>query len=88
MCVGVNDRLEDAERLVGLLGPGWHVKFTRLNLAPSSSFSPATREQVERFRWILESGGLSTAYSETDESGIQSGCGQLSYHYVQIQGLS
>lgn len=83
MCAGINDQLEHAERLVELLGPGWHVKFTRLNLTTGSSFRPASREQMERFRRILENGGLSTTYSETDESGIQSGCGQLSYHYVQ-----
>jgi|GEM_PF-2032516 len=83
MCTGVNDEPECAEQLVKLLGPGWHVKFTRLNLTPGSSFRPTPREQVERFRRILEAGGLSTAYSETDESSIGAGCGQLSYHYVQ-----
>ena len=83
MCVGVNDQPEHAEQLADLLGPGWHVKFTRLNPTAGSPFRPAPREQVERFRRIMESGGLSTAYSETDESGIQAGCGQLSYRYVQ-----
>lgn len=83
MCTGVNDRSEHAEQLVELLGPGWHVKFTRLNPAPGSPLRPATEEQMDEFRRILEDGGLSTTYSETDESGIKSGCGQLSYRYVQ-----
>ena len=83
MCAGVNDRPEHAQQLVELLGSGWHVKFTRLNITAGSPFYPASRELVKQFRRILENGGLSTAYSETDESGIQSGCGQLSYHYVR-----
>lgn len=83
LCAGVNDRLELAEQLVALLGPGWRVKFTRLNHTIGSPFHPVSREQIEQFRRILENGGLSTTYSETDESGIKSGCGQLSYHYVQ-----
>lgn len=83
LCADVNDQLEHAEQLVELLGPGWHVKFTRLNLTAGSPFRPAPREQVERFRRILEGGGLTTAYSETDESCIQSGCGQLSYRYAE-----
>lgn len=85
MCADVNDQPEHAEQLVELLGPSWHVKFTRLNLTASSPFRPTPKEQVERFRQILEEGGLSTTYSETDESGIQSGCGQLSYHYAQSE---
>lgn len=83
MCAGVNDELEYAKGLVELLGSGWHVKFTRLNLAANSPFLPASNARVEQFRRILEEGGLSTAYSETDESGIQSGCGQLSYRHTQ-----
>lgn len=81
MCAGVNDRLEHAELLAKLLGPGWHVKFTRLNLTAGSPFSPASRERIEQFRRILENCGLSTEYYETDESGIYSGCGQLSYRH-------
>lgn len=88
LCASVNDQLEHAEQLVELLGPGWHVKFTRLNLTVGSPFRPASREQVEQFRRILEAGGLSTAYSETDESGIQSGCGQLSYQYAHEEASS
>ncbi|MBI5220390.1 MAG: radical SAM protein [Candidatus Liptonbacteria bacterium] len=83
LCAGVNDRLEHAEQIVRLLGPGWHVKFTRLNPAVGSPFRPTPRERVEQFRRILEEGGLSAAYTETDESGIQAGCGQLSYHYAR-----
>lgn len=81
MCAGVNDELEYARQLVELLGAGSHVKFTRLNLTANSPFRPVPRERVEQFRRVLERGGLSTTYSETDESSIQAGCGQLSYHY-------
>lgn len=88
MCAGVNDRLEHAEQLVELLGPGWHVKFSRLNLAIGSPFLPASQERLEQFRRILENGGLSTKYYETDESGIGSGCGQLSYHHAQKETSS
>lgn len=82
MCDGLNDKLEHAEQLVKLLGFGWQMKFTRLNFTAGSPFRPASRGKVERFRRVLEDNGLFTTYSETDESGIQSGCGQLSYHYV------
>jgi 23S rRNA (adenine2503-C2)-methyltransferase len=83
MCAGVNDEPEHAEELASLLGPGSRVKFTRLNLTPGSPFVPVPRERVEQFRRILEKSGLSTTYSQTDESGIQAGCGQLSYSYTQ-----
>lgn len=79
MCAGINDKLEHAEQLVQLLGPGWHIKFTKLNLVANSPFCPPSQEQVERFCRILKKGGLSVTYSETNESNIQSGCGQLSY---------
>lgn len=88
MCDGVNDHSEHAELLVKLLGPGWHVKFGRLNLTAGSPFHPVPRERVEQFRQILENSRLSTKYFETDESDIQSGCGQLSYHYVQEKASS
>lgn len=83
MCSGVNDSLEHAELLVELLGPGWYVKFSQLNLTAGLPFLPASRERVDQFRQILENNGLSTKCYKTDESGIGSGCGQLSYHYVQ-----
>ena len=83
MCAGVNDQPEHAEELVRLLGSGWHVKFTRLNPTVGSPFRPTPEEQMKQFRRILENGGLATTYSETDESRIQSGCGQLSYHHIQ-----
>jgi len=88
MCAGVNDYPEHAELLAKLLGPGWYVKFSRLNLTAGSPFLPAPRERVEQFCRILEKNGLFTKYYETDESGIQSGCGQLSYHYVQEKASS
>jgi adenine C2-methylase RlmN of 23S rRNA A2503 and tRNA A37 len=86
MCDGVNDRLEHAEQLVRLLGPGWRVKFTRLNPTAGSLLRPASQARVDQFREVLENGGLSTNCSQTDESGIGSGCGQLSYHFIRGDG--
>lgn len=86
MCAGVNDKLEYAQLLVELLGSGWHVKFNRLNSTIGSPFRSASREQVNQFRQILEVNGISTEYYETDESGIASGCGQLSYHFISLRG--
>lgn len=83
MCDGINDQPEHAEQLAQLIGPDWLVKFTRLNPTIGSPFLPASLERMEQFRSILESNGLSTTYSETDESGIRAGCGQLSYHYTK-----
>ncbi|MDO8536922.1 MAG: hypothetical protein Q7R94_01600, partial [bacterium] len=79
LCEGVNDDREHARQLVTLLGPGWHVKFNRLNLVPNSPFERSTPERLQEFRRILEAGGISTEYYETDESRVASGCGQLSY---------
>ncbi len=82
-CSGLNDQPEHARALVKLLGPGWRVKLTRLNLPPGSPFFPSPQENVVLFRRILENGGLSTSFSRTDESGIDSGCGQLSYRHTR-----
>jgi len=86
LCDGVNDRPEHARELIRLLGPGWTVKFTRLNPTIGSPFAPSPRERMDVFRAILENGGLLTKYSETDESHIQAGCGQLSYHFMHKAG--
>lgn len=83
LCAGVNDQLKHAKQLVKLFSPGWRVKFTRLNLTLNSPFRPSPRKCVEQFRRILENNGIFTSYSETNESDIYSGCGQLSYHYTR-----
>jgi 23S rRNA (adenine2503-C2)-methyltransferase len=82
MCAGVNDLPEHAQLLAALLGPGWRVRFGRLNMTPGSLFRAAPRERAEQFRRILETHGIATKYFETDESEINSGCGQLSYHFA------
>ncbi|MDP3999254.1 MAG: radical SAM protein [bacterium] len=81
MCKGINDSPAHAQQLAGLLEQGWHVKFNRLNRATNSSFLPAPRERVEEFRRILEEGGISTEYYETDGADIAASCGQLSYRF-------
>lgn len=81
LCADINDSPECAESLVGLLGPGWHIKLNRLNNVPGVPFLNSSLEAVARFKRILEEGGLSTENYETDESRISSGCGQLSYGF-------
>lgn len=79
MCAGVNDDLAHARILVRLLGPGSHVKFNRLNPAAGLVLKSAPSERVGEFRRILEDGGISTEYYETDGIDINAACGQMSH---------
>lgn len=83
LCEGVNDKPEHAHLLSSLLGPGWHVKFNRLNPIASTSLKPSPIEKIKEFQKILEEGGLTTEYYETDGADISAACGQLSYHSNQ-----
>ena len=84
LCHDFNDRREHAEELVRLLGPGWHVKFNRLNLTPGTPFRPGSAEALRMFVSLCEANGITTEYYETNEGDVQSGCGQLSYKYDEL----
>ncbi len=78
---GVNDSDEHARKLADLLNK-YKLNRVKINLIPHNSaeplqYRPSTREQIERFKDILESRGVS-AYVRTPRGrDIYAACGQL-----------
>ena len=78
---GVNDSDEHARKLADLLNK-YKLNRVKINLIPHNSaeplqYRPSDREQVERFKEILESRGIS-AYVRTPRGrDIYAACGQL-----------
>ncbi len=78
---GVNDSDEHARKLADLLNK-YDLNRVKINLIPHNSaepleYHPSTREQIERFKDILESRGVS-AYVRTPRGrDIYAACGQL-----------
>ena len=75
---GVNDRPEDARRLVRLLAdlPA-KVNLIPFNPWPGSEYRPSSAERVRRFRRLLEAGGLEAPVREPRGRDILAACGQL-----------
>lgn len=74
---GVNDRQEDAQKLVELLKP---IK-SHVNLIPvnetNTPFQKPSRKQVQEFAKTLESNGIETTVRAEKGSDIAAACGQL-----------
>ncbi len=77
MLDGVNDRVEQARALAGLLDP----RVFKVNLIPfnpsGSSFSGSTRGAIAAFRSALERGGIEATVRLTRGQDIDAACGQL-----------
>jgi 23S rRNA (adenine2503-C2)-methyltransferase len=75
---GVNDRLEEAEKLAVLLkGMLCHVNLIPYNRAPGTGFHCPDAEQVSIFRQVLEKAGITVTQREQRGAGIGAACGQL-----------
>ena len=78
---GVNDSDEHARQLANLLN-SHNLQKVKINLIPHNSaeplqYHPPTREQVERFKKILETKGISAYVRRPRGRDIYAACGQL-----------
>jgi len=83
MLDGVNDSVEQAQQLVGLLGRyGGGAVWCKLNLIPFNPF-PASGllcsppQRVQAFAQVLIAAGLTTTIRKTRGQDIDAACGQL-----------
>ena len=75
---GVNDSVEQARRLSGLLeGLLCHVNLIPLNPTPGVALQPSPRETVDAFRNELEWAGIPATVRMRRGIDIEAGCGQL-----------
>ena len=78
MLDGVNDSVEQAQRLVGLV-KGVSCKFNLIpfNAFPDSGFERSSPERIDAFRDVLLRAGLVTTTRKTRGDDIDGACGQL-----------
>ena len=75
---GVNDTPEEAKRLLKLLrGMLCHVNLIPVNPVQETGFKQSSRQSVERFRQVLEQGGIAATVRREMGADIQAACGQL-----------
>ncbi len=75
---GVNDTQKEAESLLKLTkGMLCHINLIPVNEVRESGFSASDKGAVERFRGILEKGGVSATVRREMGSDISAACGQL-----------
>ncbi len=75
---GVNDRFEDADRLVPLArGLAAHVNLIPLNPTPGYPVVGSSRNRVHAFRDRLAAGGVAVTIRDTRGRDIDAACGQL-----------
>jgi 23S rRNA (adenine2503-C2)-methyltransferase len=78
---GVNDSDEHARQLANLLN-SFELNRVKINLIPHNSaeplqYKPSSREQIERFRDLLEGKGISAFVRRPRGRDIYASCGQL-----------
>ncbi|MBP1685966.1 MAG: rlmN [Deltaproteobacteria bacterium] len=78
MLGGVNDTVEDADRLVRLLhGIRAKVNLIPFNAFPGGGFAPASDAAIRRFQERLLAGGVHASVRQSRGQDIQAACGQL-----------
>ena len=78
MLDGVNDSLEDAERLVGLLRGLWvKVNLIPFNPWPGTRFASSPRERIEAFAARVSAAGIPAPVRWPRGRDIDAACGQL-----------
>ncbi len=78
LLAGVNDTVEDAERLCGMLRDiDTTVNLLPLNVSPGSQFKTPTDASVTRFRSILSDAGFVAVVRKSRGQDISAACGQL-----------
>jgi len=83
---GVNDREEDALKVVELLrGLRAKINLIPLNSHPSVDLSPSSMEEILRFQEILISHNYTAIIRKSKGQDISAACGQLSGTYLNHQ---
>ena len=78
MIKGLNDSVQDARRLVRLIGPlKAHVNLIEFNPHSSSQFQSSERGTIRRFRDIVTRAGIETVIRFRRGQTIKAACGQL-----------
>ncbi|MBI5831522.1 MAG: 23S rRNA (adenine(2503)-C(2))-methyltransferase RlmN [Armatimonadetes bacterium] len=77
LMAGVNDRLHDAEVLARRLKRGEHVNLIPYNAVGEADFRAPYRDDVARFKQILEAAGLQVTQRQARGDDIAGACGQL-----------
>ncbi|MEO5646464.1 MAG: radical SAM protein [Candidatus Paceibacterota bacterium] len=85
LCKNINDDVEIAKLIPKVLPFGSHVKFNQLNPSDGNPHTRIDKETVLLFQSIVEAGGCTSEYYETDGTDIYAACGQLSYSYEKIK---
>ena len=75
---GVNDTPEEARELLGLIsGMLCHVNLIPVNEVLETGFSASNRGAVDKFREVLEKGGVAATIRREMGADISAACGQL-----------
>jgi len=75
---GINDRIEDARRLPGLLrGIPCKLNLIPINTAPDETLRPPPWERVLAFQEVLASAGMTATVRQSRGGDIEAACGQL-----------
>ncbi|MDQ6710803.1 MAG: 23S rRNA (adenine(2503)-C(2))-methyltransferase RlmN [Candidatus Dormibacteraeota bacterium] len=75
---GVNDSLEQAQRLVTVVRhPLSHVNLIPMNPIDGSPLAPPSRSRAQAFQAVLQAAGISTTIRATRGLDIDAACGQL-----------
>ncbi len=78
LMAGVNDSVEDARRLPGLLeGIASKVNVIPMNPHPDAPYQPPSREVVDRFTAVLHNAGVRVTLRRDRGRDIDAACGQL-----------
>lgn len=72
----INDKKEDALRLIELLGKDEYVKLNQYNYVSTSKFSKSSDENIKNFIEELE-GNINYEYYETNGVDVMGACGQM-----------
>lgn len=83
MISGKTDTVEQAKQLAELLG-GFpcHVNLIPLNKISEGELSPSTQDEINKFRSILESRGITATVRRSLGADIDAACGQLRQNYI------
>lgn len=75
---GVNDTVEEAEKLLSLLGGMLcHVNLIPVNPVKETGFRQSSRRSAEQFQNVLTDGGISATIRREMGADISAACGQL-----------
>lgn len=81
---GLNDAIEDAERLVKLLQRlPVKVNLIMFNPSPHLPFQPAAEERLEMFAAVLSRANMTVTIRWSKGREIEAACGQLAAHYFE-----